>query len=573
MTDTSRYPKGKVVEVWLPLAQTDEYQTVSEPKIDAPYAALATLTEDSNGNLMAYIKWGRNIEPSMRVAEVKFTASRYEVGRDDLAEDPNAGFSAEAIAALKEESNFVKVNEEIVKKYAAEAVGDETTTLGKARAVYDWVTTNLARIDNGEWIDDHTFEVEGCGYGDTVQILSDFEKYGIAGGHCTDINSTFVALCRAAGVPAREMFGVRMNDGDGGATGGQHCWAEFYLPGTGWVYADPGDALKAVKPPLTEDKHIDKAAWKTAKASAEFAEKKEYYWGRVDENRVQVSVGRDIVLSPAQKADPRNTFGYPYAEVDGKTMKDDTYRNVDANGKYIDCTKAGEFKYTITCTPATITAEDLMTSLASSTPHKILDLRSAEHYAEGHIVTAVSADVKPFVTGDDKDTAIQNVQKAIENDKEDTKYALICYTGNKYANAGMEILVGLGVNPANIFILAQDDGKQGAAGGMIAWNAKYPSFTGIAFDQVGADDFLVDVRDAGANPAVPGAYSAPAKPNNYAENLDAAYQAADGKRIVIICYTGNNLAKKALLYYNGKDGVDMSKVTYLIGGADNYKDS
>lgn len=40
------------------------------------------------------------------------------------------------------------------------------------------------------------------------------------------------------------MFGVRINDTD--ITKNQHCWAEFYLPGFGWVAADPADVLKAV---------------------------------------------------------------------------------------------------------------------------------------------------------------------------------------------------------------------------------------------------------------------------------------------------------------------------------------
>ena len=168
---------------------------------------------------------------------------------------------------ITKESEFVKVNAEVVQKYAEIAVeGADDDTLSKAKAIYEWETANLERIDNGETLTNaegktREFKVEGCGYGDTVKILTDYDEFGRAGGHCTDLNSTFVALCRANGIPAREMFGIRMNDD---ATGGQHCWAEFYLPGTGWVSADAADVLKAVL----------KNEW--AKDDAEALETKEY---------------------------------------------------------------------------------------------------------------------------------------------------------------------------------------------------------------------------------------------------------------------------------------------------------
>lgn len=125
-------------------------------------------------------------------------------------------------------------------------------------------------------------------------------------GKCTDINSVFVGLCRAVDIPAREMFGVRMNADD--ITGNQHCWAEFYLNGTGRVSADPADVLKAVL----------KGGW--TKDQQETKDKAEYCWGGLDSQRVQLSAGRDITLSPAQNDEALNYFGYPYGEVDGSAL-------------------------------------------------------------------------------------------------------------------------------------------------------------------------------------------------------------------------------------------------------------
>lgn len=142
--------------------------------------------------------------------------------------------------------------------------------------------------------------VTGCGTGDVCTLLE------TKGGKCTDINSVFVALCRAEGIPAREMFGVRINAED--ITKNQHCWAEFYLDGQGWIEADPADVLKAVL----------KGNW--TKDQQETKDKAEFYWGGNDNERVELSEGRDLTLSPAQSAGKLNNFGYPYAEVDGSAV-------------------------------------------------------------------------------------------------------------------------------------------------------------------------------------------------------------------------------------------------------------
>ena len=144
-------------------------------------------------------------------------------------------------------------------------------------------------------------DVKGCGEGDVCALLDTTMS-----GKCTDINSMFVALCRASGIPAREHFGIRINAED--ITKNQHCWAEFYLKGTGWVSADPADVLKAVL----------KNNW--TKEQEETKEKQEYYWGNLDAERIILSDGRDLKLNPAQAGEALNDFGYPYAEIDGQKL-------------------------------------------------------------------------------------------------------------------------------------------------------------------------------------------------------------------------------------------------------------
>jgi transglutaminase-like putative cysteine protease len=120
----------------------------------------------------------------------------------------------------------------------------------------------------------------------------------------------FVALARAAGVPAREVFGLRLGKeaGVSDLTKGHHCWAEFYLPGYGWVPVDPADVRKKML--------ADKLDLEHAK------DIREYYFGAVDPDRIVLGKGgRGHYLSPRQKDGPINYFMYPYAEVDGKALE------------------------------------------------------------------------------------------------------------------------------------------------------------------------------------------------------------------------------------------------------------
>ena len=64
----------------------------------------------------------------------------------------------------------------------------------------------------------------------------------LAGGQgvCHHYCSSFVALCRAAGVPARVAHGIVLK-GEGEITTqhGSHGWASVYLDPFGWVPVDP----------------------------------------------------------------------------------------------------------------------------------------------------------------------------------------------------------------------------------------------------------------------------------------------------------------------------------------------
>jgi transglutaminase-like putative cysteine protease len=118
-----------------------------------------------------------------------------------------------------------------------------------------------------------------------------------------------VALCRAAGVPAREVFGIRLGkESVVDITDWQHCWAEFYLPGYDWVPVDPADVRKMM---LTQNLQLTEAKTEAYRT---------YFWGGWDQYRVKPAAGRDLTLNPAQTGRPLNTFGYPYGEIGAEVL-------------------------------------------------------------------------------------------------------------------------------------------------------------------------------------------------------------------------------------------------------------
>jgi transglutaminase-like putative cysteine protease len=128
----------------------------------------------------------------------------------------------------------------IVRKQALEVTKGASTDVDKARAVYEWIVENTFRDP----------KVRGCGLGDIKALL----ETGYLGGKCADLNALFVGMVRSVGVPARDVYGVRVIEsaeykslGRGGdISKGQHCRAEFYSAAYGWVPVDPADVRKLV---------------------------------------------------------------------------------------------------------------------------------------------------------------------------------------------------------------------------------------------------------------------------------------------------------------------------------------
>ncbi|MCL4503126.1 MAG: transglutaminase domain-containing protein [Deltaproteobacteria bacterium] len=287
--DLSSQPSGEEIKLWIPYPVSDQDQLISDIQVTGDYHTVAVYTGPGHGNPILFAVWDKGAKS--RKLDLSFKAQRQELARRDFPAQEPCWDQADYRPYLQ--ATRLAPTGGKVEELAAAITKGQKTVRGKARAIYDWVCKNMYRDP----------DTRGCGTGDVCALLKK------PGGKCTDISSVFVALARAAGVPAREVFGLRLGKKpQEDLTQSQHCWAEFHLPGYGWVPVDPADVRKAI---LVEKLKPEDPKAKTYE---------KYFWGGLDQYRIKLAMGRDLVLNPPQNGEPLNTFGYPFAQVGSQTI-------------------------------------------------------------------------------------------------------------------------------------------------------------------------------------------------------------------------------------------------------------
>lgn len=286
-------PAGSQVRVWLPVPPTNEDQTIKALKHDLPVKA-SEAEEPKYGNRI--LSFARAAPDS---GELVFNTA-YEITRLEVRGLPGEMIGMGRKLTDEQRKLFLTAEKmvptggkslELIK--GVKLPGEK---LLAARVLYDRVDDHM-KYDKSR---------PGFGRGD-VEWACD-SRFG----NCTDFHSLFISLARAQGLPSRFEIGLSIPPQRGmGAVTGYHCWAFFYLDSHGWV---PVDISEADKDPSLKD----------------------YYFGRLTENRVTFSVGRDLVLVPKQAGEPLNFFVHPYVEVDGKPWPNEkiklqmAYQDVDS---------------------------------------------------------------------------------------------------------------------------------------------------------------------------------------------------------------------------------------------------
>jgi hypothetical protein len=290
-------PRG-ATRVWLPtpLAEAPYQKTMGDNY--HPGGGTAVMIEtNANEPDMLGCSWDEGIEPVLTlVSRVATTGHAANLARPTVS--PPADLSA--FARFLKPTKLIPIDG-IVRATANEITRGAGTDFDKARAIYDWIV-------------DHAFrdpKVQGCGTGDIRFML----ESGNLGGKCADLNALFVGLCRALGVPARDLYGLRVARSENGfrslgltsadATRAQHCRAEVYLTGYGWVPVDPADVRKVALEEPPGSLAVTDERVKAARARL---------FGSWEMNWIAYNFAHDVELRGSNRK-PLGYFMYPQGET------------------------------------------------------------------------------------------------------------------------------------------------------------------------------------------------------------------------------------------------------------------
>lgn len=151
------------------------------------------------------------------VVSAKVSAIRYLIFPDecgtlaDIPADIRQQYTADAAR--------YRITAPAIRDAVRQVVGDEQNPCRIVRKLYNYVIEKL--------------EYEMVGGWDVPEVVLKRGK-----GSCSEYTFTLIALCRAAGVPARYVGSVVVRGDDASIDEAFHRWAEVYLPNYGWVPVD-----------------------------------------------------------------------------------------------------------------------------------------------------------------------------------------------------------------------------------------------------------------------------------------------------------------------------------------------
>ncbi len=309
-------PEGDV-QAWVPLPSVNEAAWFrsdgNDWKTNARSAQL--LRDPKYGAQMLHLEWAEGEKaPVVEITSRITTRDR----ATDFSKPGDVAPLTEAERTLYLAPTALIPTDGIVKETADKITANAASEVEKARAIYEWIVENTFRDP----------KVRGCGVGDIASML----QTGNLGGKCADLNALYVGLARASGLPARDIYGIRvapsrfgyksLGAGSEVISKSQHCRAEVYLGGYGWVPVDAADVRKVILEEPPGNLAIDDEKVAAVRAAL---------FGSREGNWLAYNFAHDVTLPDAKG--PKVAFlMYPQAE---------------SAGVRCDCLDPATFVYTI----------------------------------------------------------------------------------------------------------------------------------------------------------------------------------------------------------------------------------
>lgn len=307
--------EGKT-QAWIPVPSVNEADWFKSLGSEFTGNGKATLVRDPKyGAQFVHVEWKDGEKaPAIEVTSKIATRDRAV----DLSRPGNVKPLAAAQHRFNTEGTELIPTDGIVKQTSDKIVAGVKTDVEKVNAIYQWIVENTFRDP----------KTRGCGIGDIAALL----KSGNLGGKCADLNALYVGLVRAQGIPARDVYGIRVAPSKFGykslgasseiITKAQHCRAETFIAGHGWIATDPADVRKVV---------LEEPPGNLAIDNPKVADARKTLFGAWEGNWLAYNFAHDIAL-PGAKGPKVAFLMYPQAECGPNRL---------------DCLDPDALKYTI----------------------------------------------------------------------------------------------------------------------------------------------------------------------------------------------------------------------------------
>ena len=260
--------KNGMVEIFVPVAITDQHQTVHSVRIGSSHPQLIKAgrydTEQTHGNRFWHLTLAK-LPPKEVSFIFQYEIERRGDNRPDLTPAINQTYSP---SDLLDNELYLRSDARL---------GPQVAALG------DTPVKTKTPLQIAEATFNHVVETQ------------DYTPQPPKQSSCRGFHDLFTSMARSQQIPTKVDMGFTIpQKSPAGEITNYHCWVEFYLPKIGWRPADAALTKKAMANTIL--------------------------FGYLPPDRIRFSTGRNITLNSYQKAPPLREFIFPHVEVGGKTI-------------------------------------------------------------------------------------------------------------------------------------------------------------------------------------------------------------------------------------------------------------